>query len=115
MNPVRAGIVASAEDYPWSSAKSHVTGIADPVLSGRCFLVETIGDWKQYLAEAPNQEAGRKLVKSTTTGRHCGDDNFVTRLEAILGRRFATLPPGRPFARKKEEEADLFQKETAKQ
>jgi putative transposase len=111
MNPVRAGIVASAEDYPWSSAKSHVAGIADPVLSGRCFLVETIRDWKQYLAEAPDQTAGTKLIKSTKTGRPCGEDDFVRRLEALLGRRFATLPPGRRYTRNNEEEADLFQKE----
>lgn len=115
MNPVRTGIVASAEDYPWSSAKSHVTGIADPVLSGRCFLVETIRDWKQYLAEAPNQTAGTKLIKSTKTGRPCGEDGFVTRLETLLCRRFATLPPGRPYTRKNEEAADLFQREAAKE
>jgi putative transposase len=104
MNPVRAGIVASAEDYPWSSAKNHVDGIADTVLSGRCFLLETIRDWKQYLAEAPNQTAGKKLIKSTKTGRPCGNDEFVKRLEALLGRRFATLPPGRHYTRKNEEE-----------
>jgi len=111
MNPVRAGIVASAEDYPWSSAKSHVTGIADPILSGSCFLVETIRDWKQYLAEAPDQTVGTKLIKSTRTGRPCGEDNFVKRLEALLCRTFATLPPGRRYTRKDEEAADLFQKE----
>jgi putative transposase len=115
MNPVRAGIVASAEDYPWSSAKSHVTGIADPVLSGHCFLAETIQDWKQYLAEAPNQTAGTKLIKSTKTGRPCGEDDFVTRLEALLGRRFATLPPGRPYAGKNEAATNLFQIEAAKE
>jgi len=115
MNPVRAGIVASAEDYPWSSAKSHVTGIADPVLSGGCFLVETIRDWKQYLLEAPNQIAGTKLINSTKTGRPCGEDDFVTRLEALLGRRFTTLPPGRPYTKKNDEAADLFQKEATKE
>jgi putative transposase len=105
MNPVRAGIVAAAEDYLWSSAKSHVTGIADPVLSGNCFLAETIGDWKQYLAEASNPAAGTRLIKSTKTGRPCGEDAFVTRLETLLCRRFATLPPGRPFTKKYEKES----------
>jgi putative transposase len=102
MNPVRGGIVASAEDYPWSSAKSHMTGIADSVLSGRCFLVETIRDWKQYLSEAPNQAARTNLIKSTKTGRPCGEKDFVTRVEALLSRRFVTLPPGRPNSRKKQ-------------
>lgn len=34
MNPVCAGLATSAQDYPWSSAKSHVSGGADPVVSG---------------------------------------------------------------------------------
>jgi len=106
-NPVRAGIVAAAEDYPWSSAKSHVTGLADPVLSGRCFLVETIPDWKQYLVEATDQAIRTNLIKSTKTGRPCGDENFVTHLETLLKRRFTTLPPGRPHGRKNKAAADL--------
>ena len=36
-------------------------------------------------------------------GGHQGD--FVARLEALLGRRFAIPPPGRPSSRKKEEAA----------
>lgn len=100
-NPVRAGITAMAADYPWSSAKSHVTGIVDPVLSGRCFLVETIRDWKEYLVEATDQETQTNLIKSTKTGRPCGAEGFVTHLEALLNRRFTTLPRGRPHATNK--------------
>ena len=33
MNPVRAGIIEKAEDYAWSSAKSHIQGIDNPILS----------------------------------------------------------------------------------
>ena len=105
MNPVRAGIAVSPEDYLWSSAKSHVTGLADPVLSGRCFLVETIRDWKQYLSEAPNLAAQTNLIKSTNTGRPCGKEDFVMRMEAFLNRRLTALPTGRPRGRKNSEEA----------
>ena len=93
----------------------RIIGVCPHVLSGHCFLAETIQDWKQYLAEAPNQTAGTKLIKSTKTGRPCGEDDFVTRLEALLGRRFATLPPGRPYAGKNEAAANLFQIEAAKE
>jgi len=48
-------------------------------------------------------------MKSTRTGRPCGEEDFVIRLEALLGRRFAPLAPGRPYARKSKERADLFQ------
>lgn len=77
-----------------------MTGIADPVLSSRCFLAETIGDWKQYLTETLNLQTQTKLIQSKKTCRPCGGDDFVTRLETLLGRRFTTLPPGRPFGRK---------------
>ena len=30
-NPVRAGFVERAEDYPWSSARHHVIGEEDPI------------------------------------------------------------------------------------
>ena len=37
-NPVRAGLVKKSEDYPWSSAKAHVFGKKDILLSDNfCF------------------------------------------------------------------------------
>ncbi len=115
LNPVRAGLIATALDYPWSSAKSHVSGIADGVLYGRCFLDETVRDWKEYLNEAPDTEAQTRMFESTKTGRPCGEDGFVKRLEALLCRRFTTLPPGRRYTGKNEEAADLIQQEAAKE
>jgi len=103
LNPVRAGLVTSARDYPWSSAKSHVDGIADPVLSGRCFLDETIEDWKEYLLESQDTEAQANLIKATRTGRPCGENDFVAHFEGLLGRRFTTRSPGRPPAEKRGE------------
>ena len=43
-NPVRAGIVRNAEDYMWSSALTHVTGIHNTLLSD-CYLLRVIDDW----------------------------------------------------------------------
>ena len=96
INPVRAGLVTSAADYPWSSAKSHITGTPDPVLSGSSSFEETIPDWKEFLLEPPDTDAQDSLRKSTKTGRPCGSNDFVAHLEDQLGRRFAVLPPGRP-------------------
>jgi putative transposase len=33
LNPVRARLVAKAEDYPWSSAVAHLSGRDDIVIS----------------------------------------------------------------------------------
>jgi putative transposase len=107
-NPVRSGLASLAEDYPWSSAKSRILGIADPVLTGRCFLVETIRDWKEYLMEMTDPDAGDELIRATKTGRPCGGEEFVMRLEGLLGRSFASLPPGRPCTGKDQETPDLF-------
>ncbi|MBU2599286.1 transposase, partial [bacterium] len=49
-NPVRTGLVERAEDYPWSSALSHVKGITDSLLSNDLPLVKEIVDWKGYLS-----------------------------------------------------------------
>ena len=112
MNPVRGGLVTSAQDYPWSSAKSHVSGAADPVLSGNCFLTETVRDWRAYLAEAPEPAAQETIIKATATGRPCGGEAFVKKMETLLNRSFIPLPSGRPSIKKKAEEAaNLFPEE----
>jgi putative transposase len=95
MNPVRSGMAASAEAYPWSSARSHVTGCPDPVLSARCVLTETIQDWARYLGEEGDAEARKTLIKATGSGHPCGGEAFVRQMEALIGRRFIPRPAGR--------------------
>lgn len=96
MNPVRAGLVAAPEAYRWSSARSHLTGMPDPVLSGRCFLQETVPDWRTYLAAAPDAATEKALRQATISGRPCGPEEFIRKTEANLGRRLLLRPRGRP-------------------
>ena len=100
-NPVRSGIVPAAQDYPWSSAKAHLTGAGDPLLSGHCPLSETVADWAKYLGEDQDREAADSIVKATKIGRPCGNEEFVRQMEELLDRRLTAAPCGRP--RKKEE------------
>jgi putative transposase len=104
LNPARSSMVASPEEYPWSSAKSHVTGFSDPVLSGRCFLLETVKDWRQYLGEENDPDAQKKVITATNSGHPCGADGFVRQMEAVIGRRFIPRPAGRPRGSIKVEE-----------
>jgi putative transposase len=97
LNPVRSGLAESPYDYPWSSAKSHVSGARDPVLSGPCFLTETVKDWRKYLRMAQDTEAEAAVVKATATGRPCGQAAFVKQMEKCLGRKLTLLPRGRPW------------------
>jgi putative transposase len=104
LNPVRGGIVESPEDYPWSSAKPHIAGIPDAVLSGHCFLTETVKNWRQYLGEELDMDAQNNVIKTTNSGLPCGTIDFVKQMEGLLRRRLIALPIGRPRGRKKGEE-----------
>ncbi|MBU4372556.1 MAG: transposase [Proteobacteria bacterium] len=106
MNPVRGKLAASAKDYPWSSAGSHISGQPDSVLSGHCFLTDTVKDWGRYLAEDLDPTAKDDLIKATASGRPCGGEDFLRQMEALLGRRFIALPAGRPSSKKKTEEPE---------
>lgn len=48
MNPVRAGLVAAAHEYEWSSAAAHVNGTFDALARGGPFCA--LGaEWKAFL------------------------------------------------------------------
>ena len=95
-NPVRAGLVAHAEDYPWSSARHHVLGVRDPALSDACFLKQEIHDWRSYLSGEQDEQVLGKTRLNSRTGRPAGAPDWVHRLETIVGRRLEALPRGRP-------------------
>lgn len=95
-NPVRAGISPLAEAYPWSSAKSHVTGMPDPVLTNGLLLLSAVPDWAAYLTGGGEETVVRRVRERLKTGRPAGDATFVRELESILGRRLEALPRGRP-------------------
>lgn len=98
-NPVRAGLVRRAETYPWSSARAHAAGTADPLLSVGCPLVETIADWADYLAGSDDDGWMREFRRSTRTGRPVGSASFVSLIEARLDRTLRAGPRGRPRKR----------------
>jgi putative transposase len=95
-NPVRAGLVECAEDYPWSSARHHVLGADDPVLRDACFLTNEIRDWRSYLGGQADAPVLDRTWRSLKTGRPAGDADWVHKLEEIMGRRLAAMPRGRP-------------------
>lgn len=95
LNPVRNRLVAVPEDYLWSSAKSRITGIPDPILTGRCFLSDTVLDWRQYLVDQ-NADAQKEVITATHKGHPCGSMDFIRKMEATVHRRFIPHPAGRP-------------------
>ena len=95
-NPVRARLVAKAEEYPWSSAAGHTGGNIDPLLSDRHGLLADIEHWSEWLRTGEEREAVERLRLNTRTGRPLGADSFVERVEAMTCRALRPKPHGRP-------------------
>ena len=97
-NPVEAGVAARAEEYPWSSARAHVTGTRDPLLSPHP-LQDAIADWSAFLATPEAEPTTRQLEQQLQTGRPHGHAAFLDQLERQLGQSVRKRSPGRQPAR----------------
>ncbi len=99
LNPVRAGIVARAESYQWSSARSHCLGVDDPLLSG---VIAPQPGWSAWLEKGLPAADIEQLRLNTSTGRPTAAPEFVKDLEARLRRKLSLTrspvnPVGRPL------------------
>ena len=95
LNPVQAGMVAYAWEYPWSSASFHTGKIeSDPLIRDKT-LSGRISDWEGFLAGGISNDVDR-LRMATQTGRPAGDDAFIGRVENLTGRDLSKGLPGRP-------------------
>ncbi|MFC1737266.1 hypothetical protein ACFL1X_14235 [Candidatus Hydrogenedentota bacterium] len=100
LNPVRAGLVEGPAEYPWSSAKAHISGQDDPLVRVAA-LLELVPQWEEYLATPLDSEETETLRSHERTGRPVGDEDFVIALEERCGREIRKKKPGRPRKRAK--------------
>jgi len=108
-NPVRAGLVAHASDWRWSSARAHGSpGVQDGVLDWewerwtqdagwRCWRHE---DWRASLTMEQREEQLEQIRRATRLGEPLGSEAFVRRLEKLADRRLRVWKPGRPKTEK---------------
>lgn len=95
-NPVRAGLVDRAEDFPWSSARAHCGLAPGPPLSPQRPFPGAIANWRYWLAGEPD-EAGERAIRSCTArGLPAGSPEFVADLERRLDRPLRPQRRGRP-------------------
>lgn len=94
-NPVKAGMVASPQDYPWSSCRYHCSLEETDLLVSARRLPAMAGDWSRFL-EAFDEEAEQSLCRQTRTGRPLGNDRFILKVEALMQRVTRCQQPGRP-------------------
>ena len=87
LNPVRAGLVREATDYPWSSARDHSGLRENPLLDPERPFPGPVGDWAAWLRTGLEEQTAALLRANTSTGRPTGNDGSVRELEVRLGRR----------------------------
>ncbi|MGF1611791.1 MAG: transposase [Kiloniellales bacterium] len=94
LNPLRAGLAARPQDWPWSSAAAHLTG-RDDALVAAAPLLEMVPDWHGLLDGGLSQDERETLRRHERTGRPLGGEGFVAGLEARLGRPLRPRKAGR--------------------
>ena len=105
-NPVRAGLVADAWDYYWSSAAAHCGFRAgDPLCASFAAWQDDYGAgrWHDVLNSSIAEEAAAQRIREATRcGWPLGSAAFVRDLEQRAQRRLHPLPSGRPKKEKNE-------------
>ena len=97
-NPVRAGLVARAEHWQWSSAEAHVSG-RDP--TGLLDLADwgahwSPACWRDVLQHGVEDAALlERMREATRTGRPMGGEPFLQEAEAAAGRALRPRKRGR--------------------
>ena len=94
LNPVRAGLVQRAEDWPWSSASPHLAGVDDTLVHVAPML-ERIACWQSYLEAVESTKRMDAMRLHTRTGRPLGGESFIGVAERIVGRAVRVGRPGR--------------------
>lgn len=84
-NPVRAGLVEHAADWPWSSARAHLGGPADPLTDPEP-LLERWPDWRSVLEAGERGRVLEAIREREHSGRPLGSNAFLDRLATVTGR-----------------------------
>ncbi len=108
LNPVRAGMVAEATDYPWSSHNHYVGKRHDKLITPHA-LVWGMGNtpFAREVAYAELVHRGlaadqqQALTASALSGWALGDGEFVANLQKQTDRRLIKAQAGRPVRKEK--------------
>ena len=94
LNPVKAGLVAQPQDWPWSSVIAHLAKEdtrhvkVAPVLS-------RIDNFAEFISHAPeNDPRWSNLLKAELIGRPVGAKQWILDLEAKFARSFSPRKRG---------------------
>jgi putative transposase len=98
LNPVRAGLCPTPEQWKWSSAAAHCAlAVPDLMLDMRRWQQRwDAAAWQQFLGAPESDAEIRALRHSTYTGRPLGNADFLSALELSTSRRLIAKKSGRP-------------------
>ena len=94
LNPVRARLVARAEDWPWSSVQAHLKAENDALVEVAPVLGR-VDRFADLIRSGDDDPAFAAIRAVETTGRPLGNAEFIAGLRRILGRPIAKRAPGR--------------------
>lgn len=86
LNPVRAGLSATAQDWRWSSARGNLSLVSDPLIDKRRACHRLVSNWHEFLSEPIIEKELEQLRRRTRIGRPGGEPGFVDSIEARSGR-----------------------------
>jgi putative transposase len=84
LNPVRARLVARAQDWRWSSTRAHLSGKGDGI-TARAPVHQRFPRFADLLALEPDVDLYARLRAAESIGRPLGDDRFLARIERLTG------------------------------
>ena len=102
LNPLRAGLVGAADQYPWSSASKHLGGSdpADLVDHWSWGELGLAAGWHERLLAEAGRGQEQELRRCTYAGTPFGSETFVAEMEQCTGRWLRPKPPGPEPGRK---------------
>ena len=93
LNPVKARLCQTPEDWAWSSTQAHLRGEDDTLVSVNPML-DRVSDWREYLGADENIDIQQRIRECTRTGRPGGTDDFLNKLEGQTKRILHKGKPG---------------------
>jgi putative transposase len=106
LNPVRAHMVESAADYPWSSAGYHIENRRDPLIADHPVFLGIAEDpearrrYYRHYTELGDLDGHVELIrKAIRASRPFARSAFLAGVERTTGTRFPRDRKGRPHAR----------------
>jgi len=103
-NPVRAGMVEFAENYPWSSAAAHCGLKLETLLTienEHWNIFNGVEDWSDWLNNIESDEQLKVVRRNVQKNLPCGSELFIENLEKMAGNILRYRAVGRPMKEEK--------------